>query len=135
MSPLLSWSIGPPPLSWNPFLSCSVIFHPNTPRLTCRTAPGLVPPPLSLLFPSGFHSLHFSFLPFLSLKTGHRTEGGEGGSWKNGQGLLTGASGLLAEVFREGPCVTGALHLFRVFPMLRTSQALRGAEVEGGSGR
>lgn len=41
---------------------------------------------------------------------------------------------MVAEVFREGPCVTGALHLFPVFPMLHMSQALRGAEVEGGSG-
>lgn len=47
---------------------------------------------------------------------------------------MAGASGLAAEVFREGPCVTCALHPFHVFSMLQMSQALHGAEAEGGAG-
>ena len=42
-----------------------------------------------------------------------------------------GASGLVVEVFREGPCVTCALCWFSVFSVLHMSQALHGAEVEG----
>nr|KAF6452236.1 enolase 2 [Molossus molossus] len=53
-------------LPWNSFLSCSVIFSLQTPWLTCCVAPGLGPPLLSLLCPSGFHIFLFSFLPILS---------------------------------------------------------------------
>lgn len=45
-----------------------------------------------------------------------------------------GASGLVAEAFGEGPHVTCDLCWFHVFSVLQMSQALRGAEVEGGPG-
>lgn len=45
-----------------------------------------------------------------------------------------GESGLVVEVFREGPCVTCALFWFCVFSVLHMSQALHGAEVVENAG-
>lgn len=93
-----------------PVLLCDI--SPQTPWLTCCTAPGLVSPLLSLLFLSGFHTRHF-FLILSSQRLVHGTDDYKG-SMEEGSGSVMGASGWVVEVFRERPCVTCALCWFCV---------------------
>lgn len=126
MIPPLAWRLGPSPLLLEllPVLLCN-LFTPDTlaDLLRCSWAcptPAVSALPLrvphsSLLLPSILSPQRLA----IGLKNIR-------GPWKNDQSLA-GASGLVVEVFREGPYVTCALW-FHVFAMLHMSQALHGAE-------